>query len=200
MSQWGIIQSAASASERLKLRERFKSENQQLIDKKMKKLVIIILGLLAAVNASAQSTNPLNYSGKLYVSSIDVLSTPRYISYEEHAIISQDMSIPVVEVTKIVFDFENGIINMNDKDHKVKVTSVKKYETDMGWQVVLYIDFLDETDKYELVWKEYGKPFLQEITKEEDGVKIARMNLSTKPSATSPDEAIMQLLGGYGGF
>ena len=106
----------------------------------MKRLVIIILGLLAAVNASAQSTNPLNFSGKLYVSSIDVLSTPRYISYEEHAIISQDMSIPVVEVTKIVFDFENGIINMNDKDHKVKVTSVKKYETDMGWQVVLYID------------------------------------------------------------
>lgn len=166
----------------------------------MNKLITIIASLFITFSAFAQSLNPLNYSGKMYISSIDALSTPRYISYEDHAIISQDMTIPVVEVTKVIFDFENNNINLNEKDHKVKVTGIKKYTTDEGWNVVLYIDFLDEVDKYELVWRELGNPYFQEITKTDDGVKIARMRLSTRPTATSPDAAIMQLLGGYNGF
>ena len=166
----------------------------------MKKIITLLASLVVAVSALAQSMNPLNYSGKMYISSIDALSTPRYISYEDHAIISQEMSIPVIEVTKVIFDFENNIINLNEKDHKIKVTSIKKYLTDDGWNVVLYIDFLEEVDKYELVWREYGHPFLQEITRKESGVEIARMNLSSKPTATSPENALMQLLGGYGGY
>ena len=37
--------------------------------------------------------------------------------------------------------------------------------TDGSWTVVIYISFLDEADKYELVWREYGNPYFQEITK-----------------------------------
>ena len=156
--------------------------------------------LLYVVTSFAQSSNPLNYSGKMFISSIDVLSTPRYISYEEHAIINREMTIPVTEVTKVMLDFEKNIINLNDKDHNVKVTSLKKYETDDGWIVVLYIDFIGEADKYELVWREFGNPFLQEITKTEEGVKILRMSLSTQPTSTSPDAAILQMLGNLGSF
>ena len=166
----------------------------------MKKIITIIASFAMAATALAQSMNPLNYSGKMYISSIDALSTPRYISYEDHAIISRNLSIPVVETTKVIFDFENNIINLNDKDHKIKVTSIKKYTNDDGWIVVLYIDFLEEVDKYELVWREYGHPYLQEITKKETGVEIARMNLSLNPTTTSPDEAIIRMLGSYNGF
>ena len=66
--------------------------------------------------------------------------------------------------------------------------------------VVIYIDFLDEPDKYELVWQEYGNPYLQEITKTDEGIKIARMNLSSKPSATSPEEALLEFFNSYGAF
>ena len=166
----------------------------------MKRIILIMVPLLYVVTSFAQSTNPLNYSGKMFISSIEVLSTPRYISYEEHAIMNRDMTIPVTEVTKVVFDFERNIINLNDKDHDVKVTALKKYETDDGWLVVLYIDFIGEADKYELVWRESGVPFLQEITKTEEGVKILRMNLSTQPTSTSPDAAILQMLGNLGSF
>ena len=166
----------------------------------MKRNILIMMSLLYAVTSFAQSSNPLNYSGKMFISSIDVLSTPRYISYEEHAIINREMTVPVTEVTKVIFDFEKNIINLNDKDHDIKVTSLKKYETDDGWLVVLYIDFIGEADKYELVWREFGTPFLQEITRTDDGVDIARMNLSTQPTSTSPDAAILQMLGNLGSF
>lgn len=159
-----------------------------------------MVSLLCVTTSFAQSTNPLNYSGKMYISSFEALSTPRYISYEEHAIINRDMTIPVTEVTKVIFDFEKNIINLNDKDHEVKITSLKKYNSDDGWIVVLYIDFIGEEDKYELVWRESGVPFLQEITKTEEGVKILRMNLSTQPTSTSPDAAILQMLGNLGSF
>ena len=74
----------------------------------MKKIITIIASFAMAATALAQSMNPLNYSGKMYISSIDALSTPRYISYEDHAIISRNLSIPVVETTKVIFDFENN--------------------------------------------------------------------------------------------
>lgn len=164
----------------------------------MKKILISLLAVLIGTAAFSQSTNPLNYSGKMYVSSIEVVTTPRYVSFEDHAILSSEMTIPVIEITKVMFDFENNIINLNNEDHKIKVTGTKKYTmTDGSWNVVIFISFLDETDKYELVWREYGSPYLQEITKTDEGVKICKMNLSTKPRSTSPEDALMQLLGGY---
>ena len=159
----------------------------------MKQFISTVAALLFAATALAQSTNPLNYSGKMFITSIDLLSTPRYISYEDHAIISTDMRMPTVEVTKVIFDFEKNKITMNDKECDIKVTSSKKYTlADGSWVVVIYIDFLDEPDKYELVWQEYGNPYLQEITKTDEGIKIASMNLSSKPSATSPEEALLE--------
>ena len=164
----------------------------------MKKILISLLAVLIGTAAFSQSTNPLNYSGKMYVSSIEVVTTPRYVSFEDHAILSSEMTIPVIEITKVMFDFENNIINLNNEDHKIKVTGTKKYTmTDGSWNIVIFISFLDETDKYELVWREYGSPYLQEITKTDEGVKICKMNLSTKPRSTSPEDALMQLLGGY---
>lgn len=163
-----------------------------------KNIITIILALASVFIVSAQSTNPLNYSGKMYVSSIEVVTTPRYVSFEDHAILSSEKTIPVIEITKVLFDFENNIINLNNEDHKIKVTGTKKYTmTDGSWNVVIFISFLDETDKYELVWREYGSPYLQEITKTDECVKICKMNLSTKPRSTSPEDALMQLLGGY---
>lgn len=164
----------------------------------MKKILISLLTALVGTAAFSQSTNPLNYSGKMYVSSIEVVTTPRYVSFEDHAILSSEMTIPVIEITKVLFDFENNIINLNNEDHKIKVTGTKKYTmADGSWNVVIFISFLDETDKYELVWREYGSPYLQEITKTDECVKIYKMNLSTKPRSMSPEDALMQLLGGY---
>lgn len=164
----------------------------------MKKILISLLAALIGPAAFSQSTNPLNYSGKMYVSSIEVVTTPRYVSFEDHAILSSEMTIPVIEITKVLFDFENNIINLNNEDHKIKVTGTKKYTmADGSWNVVIFISFLDETDKYELVWREYGSPYLQEITKTDECVKIYKMNLSSKSRSMSPEDALMQLLGGY---
>ena len=41
------------------------------------------------VTVVAQSTNPLNYSGRMYVEGIEIISTPRNVSYEDCAILSQ---------------------------------------------------------------------------------------------------------------
>lgn len=40
--------------------------------------------------------------------------------------------------------------------------------------VVIYMDLVDEGDKAELVWPEFGKPYFQQISKAESGMKIAR--------------------------
>ena len=167
----------------------------------MKQFISTVAALLFAATALAQSTNPLNYSGKMFITSIDLLSTPRYISYEDRAIISTDMRMPTVEVTKVIFDFEKNKITMNDKECDIKVTSSKKYTlADGSWVVVIYIVFIGEADKYELVWQEKGTPYLQEITKTDEGIMIVRMNLSSKPSVTSPEEALLELFNSYVAF
>lgn len=166
----------------------------------MKRFITIITSLAVTITAFAQSMNPLNYSGKMYITRIEVLSTPRYQSYEDHAILSSEMTIPVVEVTKVSFDFEKGIVDSKENQRTIVSKTIKKYSTDMGWNVVIYLTFKEEKDRYELVWQEFGEPYYQEITPSEDGVKICRMFLSTKPTATSPEDAIMQLLGGYNGL
>ena len=150
----------------------------------------------------AQSTNPLNYSGRMFVSSYEVLSTPCYVSYEDHGILSSDLTIPVTEVTTLLSDFENGSIKSGETEYKIKVTNTKKYTlTDGTWVVVLYLQTLDGSTRFEYIWREYGHAYLDTINKQDDGTfKIIRMNLSTKPQSTSPDEALIQMLGSYGDF
>ena len=164
----------------------------------MKHITLIFVLTLATITAAAQSTNPLNYSGRMYVEAIEIIATPRYVSYEDHAILSQQMRIPSVEITKIDMDFEKGIVIAKEIEMKIKVNGCKKYDTDRGWVVVVYVDLVNEGDKAELVWPEFGKPFFQQITKIDDGVKIARMILSSKPYVADESEALMNLLQGLG--
>lgn len=164
----------------------------------MRHITLIFVLTLATITAAAQSTNPLNYSGRMYVEAIEIIATPRYVSYEDHAILSQQMRIPSVEITKIDMDFEKGIVIAKEIEMKIKVNGCKKYDTDRGWVVVVYLDLVNEGDKAELVWPEFGRPFFQQITKTEDGVKIARMVLSRKPYVADESEALMNLLQGLG--
>ena len=164
----------------------------------MKKNLLITISLLMSLIAAAQSTNPLNYSGRMYVEAIEIYATPRYISYEDHAIISQQMRIPSVEITKIDMDFDKGTVTVKDSEMKIKVNTTKKYNTDHGWVVVIYTDMVNEGDKAELVWPEFGKPYFQQITQTDDGVKIAKMVLSKKPYVADESEALMNLLQGLG--
>ena len=160
------------------------------------RFLVLTIALLASFAAAAQSTNPLNYSGRMYIEAIEIIATPRYVSYEDHAILSQQMRIPSVEITKIDMDFEKGIVAVKDSEMKMKVYGCKKYDTDHGWVVVVYVDLVNEGDKAELVWPEFGKPYFQQITKTDDGVKIARMVLSSKPYVADESEALMNLLQG----
>lgn len=153
---------------------------------------------IAGIQGYAQSTNPLNYSGRMYVEAIEIIQTPRYVSYEEHAILSQQMRIPSVQITKCEMDFEKGTVTVDNKEMRIKVNATKKYDTDLGWVVVIYTDMVDEGDKAELVWPEFGKPYFQQITQTDDGVKIARMVLSRKPYVADESEALMNLLQGLG--
>ena len=164
----------------------------------MKHITLIFVLTLATITTAAQSTNPLNYSGRMYVEAIEIIATPRYVSYEDHAILSQQMRIPSVEITKIDMDFEKGLVIAKEIEMKIKVNGCKKYDTDRGWVVVVYVDLVDEGDKAELVWPEFGKPFFQQITKTDEGVKIARMVLSSKPYVADESEALMNLLQGLG--
>ena len=60
------------------------------------------------------------------------------------------------------------------------------------------MDLVNEGNKAELVWPEYGKPYMQQITPNDDGVKIARMILSKNPYVADEREALMNLLQGLG--
>ena len=161
------------------------------------RILVLTIALLASFAAAAQSTNPLNYSGRMYVEAIEIIATPRYVSYEDHAILSQQMRIPSVEVTACELDFEKSIITVDGKEMKVKVTKVQQYEVATGgWIVVLYMDMIGTNDKMELVWPHIGKPYLQQITKTDDSVNIARMILSFRPYKASEEETLMNLLRG----
>ena len=165
----------------------------------MKKIIFTItLVLTSFIIAAAQSTNPLNYSGKMFVEAIEIIATPRYVSYEDHAILSQQMRIPSTKNMKCEMDFEKGSVLVDETSMKVKVNATKKYNTDYGWVVVIYMDLINEGDKAELVWPEFGKPYLQQITKTDDGVKIAKMVLTRKPYVADEGEALRDLLMGLG--
>lgn len=164
----------------------------------MKHITIIFVLALATITAAAQSTNPLNYSGRMYVEAIEIIQTPRYVSYEDHAILSQQMRIPSTQIMKCEMDFEKGIVTVDNKEMRIKVNATKKYDTDRGWVVVIYTDMVDEGDKAELVWPEFGKPYFQQITEADNGVNIARMVLTSKPYVADEGEALMNLLQGLG--
>ena len=76
------------------------------------RILVFTIALLASFAAAAQSTNPLNYSGRMYVEAIEIIATPRYVSYEDHAILSQQMRIPSVEITKCDMAFEKGTVTV----------------------------------------------------------------------------------------
>ena len=164
----------------------------------MKHIILTVVLAIACTLGHAQSTKPLNYGGRMYLESIEIISTPRYISYEDHAILSTQMQMPSTEITKVEFDFEKNTVSIGGTPNRIKVTSTKKYNTDHGWVVVIYADMIDEGDKMEIVWKEYGKPYAQQITKTNDGVKIARMNLSRQPKVVSEADAAAEMLKGLG--
>ena len=164
----------------------------------MKHIILTTVLAIACTLGHAQSTNPLNYGGKMYVESIDVISTPRYVSYEDHAILSKDMSIPSMEIQKCILDFENNTVTVGETVMKIKVNATRKYTEHEHWIVVIYMDLVDEGDKAELVWPEFGKPYFQQISKADSGIKIARMILSRKPVVADPGDAMMQLLQGLG--
>ena len=164
----------------------------------MKHIIITTALVFASILGYAQSTNPLNYSGRMYVEAIEIYTTPRYVSYEDHAIVSQQMRIPSVRISKCEMDFKNGTVTVDQTTMKVKVNATKKYNTNYGWVVVIYMDLVNEGNKAELVWPEYGKPYMQQITPNDDGVKIARMILSKNPYVADEREALMNLLQGLG--
>ena len=164
----------------------------------MKHIILTAVLAIACTLGHAQSTNPLNYGGKMYVESIDVISTPRYVSYEDHAILSKDLSIPSMEIQKCILDFENNTVTVGETVMKIKVNATRKYTEHEHWIVVIYMDLVDEGDKAELVWPEFGKPYFQQISKADSGIKIARMILSRKPVVADPGDAMMQLLQGLG--
>ena len=164
----------------------------------MKNTILTLVLAFASILGYAQSTNPLNYSGRMYVEAIEIIQTPRYVSYEDHAILSQQMRIPSVEITKIDMDFEKGTVTVKDTQLKVKNTGCTRYEADHGWKVAVYMELVNEGDKAELVWPEFGKPYFQQITKAESGVNIARMVLTSKPYVADEGEALRDLLQGMG--
>lgn len=164
----------------------------------MKHIAIIFVLALATITAAAQSTNPLNYSGRMYVEAIEICETPRYVSFEDHAIVTQKMRIPSTQISKCEMDFENGTVTVDGNKMRVKVSDTQVYDTDYGWIVVIFMDLVDEGDKAELVWPETGKPYFQQITPTANGVKIARMILSMKPYVANENDALNSLLWGLG--
>ena len=168
----------------------------------MKRIILCFLGLSMALCLWSQTPklNPFNYSGRMYISSIDALTTPHYISYEYHAILSTEISVPSVEVMKVDFDFKNNIMTLSDKQTRIKNVRVKEYIDDYSRIYVIYMDCIENTDKFELVWPDGKSPYLLQITPSEDKVDICKMKLSHKPVATSGEEALMQLLNSLGGM
>ncbi len=103
-----------------------------------------------------------------------------------------------MEIQKCILDFENNTVSVGETVMKIKVNATKKYTEHEHWVVVIYMDLVDEGDKAELVWPEFGKPYFQQISKADSGIKIARMILSRKPVVADPGDAMMQLLQGLG--
>lgn len=64
-----------------------------------------------------------------------------YLLEEEN--VSQQMRIPSTKIMKCEMDFEKGSVIVDETSMKVKVNSTKKYNTDYGWVVVIYMDLIN---------------------------------------------------------
>lgn len=168
----------------------------------MRRVILCLLSLYMALSSWSQTPklNPLNYSGRMYISSVDAISTPRYVSYEDHAILSTELSVPVVEVSKVEFDFKNNVILIQDKSTAITNVRIKEHTDEYSRIIVIYMDLVDSTDKMELVWPDDDSPYLLQITPDDDKVAICKMKLSQKPVASSGEDALMQLLNSLGGM
>lgn len=168
-------------------------------------ILLFVMGILLPISLFSQNPklNPLNYSGKMYVSSVEVISTPRYISYGDHALLSTEFSVPTIEATPIEFDFNNNIITLppnkeqeqGDKT-QVKNVAAKIYSEGYSETVVISMQEVNAPTKLELVWSEITNPYLLVIQPEEGKVTIMKFNLSQKHKAASMEEVLMHLLGG----
>ena len=165
----------------------------------MKRFFINLLMMVVAQTsllAQNPKVNPLNYSGKMYLSSIEIISTPRYVSYGDHAILSTNYSVPIIEAFPVIMDFENNIITLKDAEIEVENVEVKTYYEGLVETVV--ISMRANELLIELVWPELGSPYLMMIAQGEDGdVDIAKYNLAKTHTQPSREAALEMLLGLY---
>ena len=166
----------------------------------MKNFFVYLIGLLLPISLSAQNPqlNPLNYSGKMYITSIEVLSTPRYVSYGDHALLHTDMNVPVVSKEVVDLDFKNNVITISQTQIlKVSNVTPKMYSEGYENVVVISMDAIENNNsksKAELVWPSSGNPYLQQIATDENGMTIFRCHLSLNFSPISQEEVLMQML------
>ncbi|MBQ5679142.1 MAG: hypothetical protein IIV44_04365 [Rikenellaceae bacterium] len=168
-------------------------------------ILLFVMGILLPISLFSQNPklNPLNYSGKMYVSSVALISTPRYVSYGDHALLSTDFSLPSVDAMPIEFDFKNNVITLpptkgQEQGEKLQIKNVvaKTYKEGYSETIVISMQEVNDPTKLELVWSETTNPYLLVIMQEEDNVSIMKYTLSQKHSAPSTEQVLMQLLGG----
>lgn len=155
-------------------------------------MVFVPISLLA----QDPKVNPLNYSGKMYVSSMEIISTPRYVSYGDHAILSTELSVPIVEETPVVMDFVNNMITLPTSKIQVKNVEAKTYYEGLVETVVISMRNVENNSLVELVWPELGSPYLMMSGQGEDGdVSIVKFNLA-KTHTMPSEEALLEMLFG----
>lgn len=155
-------------------------------------MVFVPISLLA----QDPKVNPLNYSGKMYVSSMEIISTPRYVSYGDHAILNTELSVPTVEETPVVMDFVNNMITLPTSKIQVKNVEAKTYYEGLVETVVISMRNVENNSLVELVWPGVGSPYLMMSGQGEDGdVSIVKFNLA-KTHTMPSEEALLEMLFG----
>lgn len=155
-------------------------------------MVFVPISLLA----QDPKVNPLNYSGKMYVSSMEIISTPRYVSYGDHAILNTELSVPTVEETPVVMDFVNNMITLPTSKIQVKNVEAKTYYEGLVETVVISMRNVENNSLVELVWPGLGSPYLMMSGQGEDGdVSIVKFNLA-KTHTMPSEEALLEMLFG----
>ena len=155
-------------------------------------MVFVPISLLA----QDPKVNPLNYSGKMYVSSMEIISTPRYVSYGDHAILNTELSVPTVEETPVVMDFVNNMITLPTSKIQVKNVEAKTYYEGLVETVVISMRNVENNSLVELVWPGLGSPYLMMSGQGEDGdVFVVKFNLA-KTHTMPSEEALLEMLFG----
>lgn len=164
--------------------------------KKLMKVFLLALVFVALnVNAQPPSMNPLNYSGKMYLTAVEGFETPRYVSFDDHALLSSKGRVPTVEVTPVSIDFDKKTLTMLDKVRRFKNVRIREHILIDGEAIVIYADDVKDATKYEFVFHNYDDPYFQIIKPlAEGGMAIERCHLSEKPKDVSPAEALDALL------